>query len=79
MRSGVNWNNYEPNSGWSATAIFAPQNRAKVEAAFKEEVQRLLKEGLTQKELDDAKQSLLNYRRLSRAQDGTWPAPWPAI
>jgi len=70
VRSGVNWNNYEPNSGWSATAIFAPQNRAKVEAAFKEEVQRLLKEGLTQKELDDAKQSLLNYRRLSRAQDG---------
>lgn len=70
VRSGVSWNNYEPNSGWSATAIFAPQNRAKVEAAFKEEVQRLLKEGLTQKELDDAKQSLLNYRRLSRAQDG---------
>lgn len=70
VRSGVNWNNYEPNSGWSATAIFAPQNRAKVEAAFKEEVEGLLKEGLTQKELDDAKQSLLNYRRLSRAQDG---------
>ncbi|MDP2370433.1 M16 family metallopeptidase [Rhodoferax sp.] len=70
VRSGVNWNNYEPNSGWSATAIFAPQNRAKVEAAFKEEVARMQRDGFEQKELDDAKQSLLNFRRLSRAQDG---------
>ena len=70
VRSGVNWNNYEPNSGWGGTAIFAPQNRAKVEAAFKEEVERMLKEGFEQKELDDAKQGLLSARRLSRAQDG---------
>ncbi|MBK6295476.1 MAG: insulinase family protein [Rhodoferax sp.] len=69
VRSGVSWNNYEPNSGWSATAIFAPQNRAKVETAFKEEVQRMLESGFEQKELADAKQSLLNFRRLSRAQD----------
>ncbi|MBK9237949.1 MAG: insulinase family protein [Rhodoferax sp.] len=69
VRSGVNWNNYEANSGWSATAIFAPQNRPKVEAAFKEEVARVLKDGFEQKELNDAKQSLLNFRRLSRAQD----------
>ena len=69
VRSGVNWSNYEPNSGWSATAIFAPQNRAKVETAFKEEVQRMLESGFEQKELADAKQSLLNFRRLSRAQD----------
>jgi zinc protease len=70
VRSGVNWNNYEPNSAWSASAIFAPQNRSKVEAAFKEELDRLLKDGFTEKELTDAKQSLLNFRRLSRAQDG---------
>ncbi len=69
VRSGVSWNNFEPNSGWSATAIFAPQNRTKVETAFKEEVQRMLKDGFDQKELADAKQSLLNFRRLSRAQD----------
>ena len=69
VRSGVSWSNYEPNSGWSATAIFAPQNRTKVETAFKEEVQRMLESGFEQKELADAKQSLLNFRRLSRAQD----------
>ncbi len=69
VRSGVNWNNYEPNSGWTASAIFAPQNRGKVEGAFKEEIERLLKDGFTDKELANAKQSLLNFRRLSRAQD----------
>ena len=67
--SGVNWNNYEANSGWSATAIFAPQNRAQVETAFNEEVKRVLKDGFDEKELADAKQSLLSFRRLSRAQD----------
>jgi zinc protease len=69
VRSGVSWNNYEANSGWGASAIFAPQNRSKVEAAFKEEVERMLKDGFDDKELQDAKQSLLNFRRLSRAQD----------
>jgi zinc protease len=69
VRSSVSWNNYEQNSGWSASAIFAPQNRRKVETAFKEELERLLKDGFTEKELSEAKQSLLNFRRLSRAQD----------
>jgi zinc protease len=69
VHSGVGWNNYEANSGWGASAIFAPQNRSKVETAFKEEVERLLKDGFDDKELQDAKQSLLNFRRLSRAQD----------
>jgi len=69
VRSGVSWNNYEQNSGWMASAIFAPQNRSKVETAFKEELARLLKDGFTEKELNEAKQSLLNFRRLSRAQD----------
>ncbi len=70
VRSAVSWNNYEQNSGWSATAIFAPQNRGPVESAFKQELERMLKDGFSEKELADAKQSLLGFRRLSRAQDG---------
>lgn len=69
VRAGVSWNNYEQNSGWKATAIFAPQNRGQVETAFREEISRALKDGFTEKELADAKQSLLGFRRLSRAQD----------
>ena len=39
------------NSPWQASAIFAPQNRAKVEAAFREEIARALKDGFSGQEL----------------------------
>ena len=74
VRSMVSWNNYEPHSPWKATAIFAPQNRGQVETAFQEEVARLLKDGFDEKELNDAKQSQLSFRRLARAQDGNLAA-----
>ena len=67
--SNVGWNSLDRNSSWSAYAIFAPQNRAKVETAFSEEVARALKDGFTAQELADGKTSLLNARRLARAQD----------
>jgi zinc protease len=51
------------------SAIFAPQNQPKVEAALKEELARSLKDGFTQQELDEARNGLLNRRRLDRAQD----------
>ncbi|MFO1339313.1 MAG: pitrilysin family protein [Burkholderiaceae bacterium] len=70
VRSGLSWSALDANTGWQASAIFAPQNRAKVEAAFKEETERALKTGFTADEINQAKAGLLNYRRLSRAQDG---------
>jgi zinc protease len=69
VRAGVAWNNFELNSRWQASAIFAPQNQAKVEAALREEVARALKDGFSQAELDAGRTGLLNQRRLSRAQD----------
>ena len=71
VRSSVAWSQVEQNSDWHASAIFAPQNRAKVEAAFMEEVARALKDGFTETELDEGRRGLLNFRRLSRAQDGS--------
>ncbi|MED5619289.1 M16 family metallopeptidase [Ideonella sp. BN130291] len=67
--SYVSWNNFEPNSVWQGGAIFAPQNRDKVEQGFREEVARALKEGFMPEEVASAKTALLNFRRLSRAQD----------
>ena len=69
VHSQVAWNNFEPNSSWMASAIFAPQNRAKVETALREEIARALKDGFSAKELDEGRNGLLNFRRLSRAQD----------
>ncbi len=68
--SYVAWSSHEPNSMWEAQASFAPQNQARVEAAFREEVARALKDGFTQRELDEARKGLLSARRLARAQDG---------
>ena len=67
--SGVAWSSHEPNSIWEAEASFAPQNQARVEAAFREEVARALKDGFTQRELDEARKGLLSARQHARAQD----------
>ncbi len=52
-----------------AYAICAPQNLAKVEQGFKEEVARMLKDGFTDEEVADAKSGLLQGKRVSRSQD----------
>ncbi|ODV12670.1 MAG: zinc protease, partial [Rubrivivax sp. SCN 70-15] len=70
VRSSVAWNSIEPNSTFSISAIFAPQNQPRVEAALREETARALKDGFTQAELDSARAGLLSLRRQSRAQDG---------
>ena len=74
--STVQWNPVDVHSTWMAQAIFAPQNRDKVEKAFKEELARALNEGFTQAELDAGRKGLLNFRQLSRAQDGRVAAGW---
>ncbi len=71
VRSMMNWNSRAPHSMWTASAIFAPQNAARVEKAFREEVARALREGFTAQELAEGQRGLLNFRRLSRAQDGS--------
>ena len=49
-------------------AIFAPQNLPKVEQAVAEEIQKVLTEGFTQKELDSARKGFLQKARVNRAQ-----------
>ncbi|MBS1788366.1 MAG: insulinase family protein [Acidobacteria bacterium] len=50
-------------------AIYAPQNRDKLEAAFKEEIEKMLKDGFTAEEIAAAKKGWLQSRQVSRAQD----------
>jgi zinc protease len=54
---------------FSGIAIYAPQNAAKVEVAFKEEIERVLKDGFTADEIKTAKKGWLQLRQVSRAQD----------
>ena len=51
-------------------AIYAPQNRARVEAAVGEELRRALAEGFSAEEVDAGKKGLLQARQLARSNDG---------
>ncbi|TMH12948.1 MAG: insulinase family protein [Betaproteobacteria bacterium] len=76
VRSQVRWSSVEAHSEWRGSAIFAPQNLSKVEAAFKAEIERALKEGFSAQELAEGQRGLLNFRRLGRAQDASIAAQW---
>ncbi len=52
-------------------AIAAPQNIEKVESAFREEVQRALKDGFTAEEIVAAKSGFLQTQQVNRSQDGS--------
>jgi len=54
---------------FTSFAIYAPQNVAKLEAAFKEEIARALKDGFTADEVAAAKSGYLQSRQVNRAQD----------
>jgi zinc protease len=60
----------DQNGSFVTFAIYAPQNEAKLEAAFKEEIARALKDGFTDQEIKEAKSGYLQGRQVSRAQDG---------
>jgi zinc protease len=55
-------------------AIYAPQNRARVEAAVGEEIRRALKEGFGSEEVEAGKKSLLKARQVARSNDGALAA-----
>lgn len=54
---------------FTANAIYAPQNVGKLEAVFKEEIARMLKDGFTAEEIEGAKSGYLQSRQVSLAQD----------
>jgi zinc protease len=67
--SGVNIGSFDENGFFQAFAIYAPENGEKLEAAFKDEIAKLLKDGFTAEEIDQAKKGWLQGQQLSRAQD----------
>jgi zinc protease len=64
-------NPYEANTEMGLYAIYAPQNLDKLKAGLAEEVARLVKAGITELELADAKTGILQGRVINRTQDGS--------
>ena len=55
--------------GFIAFAIYNPSNVAKLEAAFKEEMAKAVKDGFTEDEIKAAKSGWLQSQQVSRSQD----------
>jgi zinc protease len=69
--SQVNASPFDKSGTFTTFAIYAPQNAAKLETAFREEVARALKDGFTAEEVAEAKKGYLESRKLQRAQDNS--------
>ena len=67
--SSLNASSLDRTGQFTASAIYAPQNLAKLEAGVKEEIERALKDGFTAQEVEAAKSGYLQSRQVSRAQD----------
>ncbi|MFT5644876.1 MAG: zinc protease [Janthinobacterium sp.] len=61
---------------FSISAIAAPQNLKKLEAAIREELARALKDGFTAEEVAGAKSGMLQQRKSNRSQDGALASGW---
>jgi len=76
--AGLSASPFEPSGGVEFYAIFAPQNRAKVEAGFAEEIARFARDGVTADELANAKRAILSQRQTARTSDAAVAAGWTA-
>jgi zinc protease len=69
ISSGLQAGFYDNNGIFQGSAIAAPQNVAKVEAAFLDEISKALKDGFTPKELEAGKAGWIQSEQVHRSND----------
>ena len=67
--SGLQADAQDKTGGFFAYAIYAPENVDRLEKAFKEEVDKILKDGITEEELASAKKYIAQNRLVGRSND----------
>lgn len=77
--SSLQLNPWDARSSFGVYAIFAPENRARIEAAVSEELQRWVREGVTDQELSEARSGLLQAQQIGRTQDGSLASGWTSL
>jgi zinc protease len=60
---------FDPVAGFRVSAIFAPQNRLRVERSIREEIERARRDGFSAAEVEAGRRGLLEARRLARTRD----------
>jgi zinc protease len=76
--SGLAASPFEPAGNLQFFAIYAPENRGKVETGFAEEIARFVKDGVNADELANAKHAILAQRQTARTNDAAVAAGWTA-
>ncbi|WP_337173273.1 pitrilysin family protein [Paludisphaera sp.] len=69
--SMFNASSLDPRASLMVMAIYNPENVAKVEAGVKEEIERILKDGVTAEEMKTAKDGWLRKQEIGRTEDGS--------
>ena len=69
--SQVNASALDRAGAFTTFAIYAPENAARLEAAFREELDRALKDGFTAEEVQAARDGWLQAQKVTRAQDAS--------
>ncbi|UEG54556.1 insulinase family protein [Mucilaginibacter daejeonensis] len=68
--SGMSAGYFDQNTGlFQFYAIYAPENVGKLDVAFKEEIDKVIKQGFTDQEVAEAKKGYLQSRSVTLAQD----------
>ncbi|WP_426493380.1 M16 family metallopeptidase [Hymenobacter sp. 102] len=66
----------DPMGGYYSYAIYNPDNSARLEQAYREELERFIKDGVTAEELKAAKSAALQNYQVQRAQDRYLASTW---
>ena len=67
--SNLQASSFEPSGMVVLYAMYAPQNLERVKQGVKEELELFVRDGISEKELDDAKKGMLQQFQTGRAQD----------
>jgi zinc protease len=79
ISSGLQVSTFDKSGLFQVRAIYAPQNAARLEAAFREEMARALADGFSADEVKAAKAGWLQGRQVGRAQDAELAARLNAL
>lgn len=74
--SGLQIGGRDRAGAFAVAAQAAPQNMARAEAAIREELDRVQRDGFSAQELEDARTGMLQQRLLARSEDGTLASAW---
>ncbi len=69
VRGSFSASDWDQKAAFSSFMIYNPENLSKLEAAFKEEIEKASKEGFTAVELDAAKSGWLSSQKVNRSGD----------